>query len=459
MNTIRFYRLFIFFLLFHFSAAAQPKPGTKTPPNVIIIFADDLGYGDLSCYGHPTIRTPYLDQMAAEGMRFTQFYVAANVCTPSRGALLTGRLPIRIGLAGNPTTVFFPNSANGLPTSEITIARALKTKGYTTGLIGKWHLGHLPQYLPALHGFDYYFGIPYSNDMLPSPRNSYPPLPLYKDSKVIELNPDQRQLTKRYTEEALEFIKKNKKKPFFLYYANNFPHVPLFASGGFTDKSKRGLYGDVVSELDWSVGQLLKTLKEQNLDKNTLVIFTSDNGPWLIKKEEGGSAGLLFEGKGSAYEGGMRVPAIAWWPGTIQANQVNTALATTMDLFPTILKLAKADLPKDRVLDGTDIMPLLTGQKDAVRDVVFYYNLDKLFAIRRGPWKAHFITKPSYSKEEAIDHDLPLLYNLDIDPSEKYNVAGQHPEVITEIKKEREKHKANMVVAPSLLEARTPENK
>ncbi|MEX2335683.1 MAG: sulfatase [Fulvivirga sp.] len=277
-------------------------------PNFIIIFADDLGYGDLGCYGHPTIKTPNLDQMAQEGMRFTQFYVGANVCTPSRAALLTGRLPVRYGLTGG-SGVFFPNSAGGLPQSEVTIAKALKEKAYKTGIIGKWHLGHLPEYLPSSHGFDYYFGISYSNDMIHARNENFPPLPLYRNNEVIEEGIDQTTLTKRYTEEAVDFIKENKNQPFFLYYPNNFPHVPLFASENFKGKSKRGLYGDVVEELDWSVGEILKTLKELNLDKNTLVVFTSDNGPWLTKKERGGSAGLLFEGKGSAYEGGMRVPA------------------------------------------------------------------------------------------------------------------------------------------------------
>jgi len=284
-------------------------------PNIIIILADDLGYGDLSCYGHPTIRTPYLDQMAKEGMRFTQFYVAANVCSSSRAALLTGRLPLRNGMAGEQKVVLFPNSSGGLPASEITIAEALKSAGYSTGIIGKWHLGHLPQYLPAKQGFDYFYGIPYSNDMNSIRNKSNPPLPLYKDSKVIGENPDQSLSTKNYTEEAINFIKRNKTKPFFLYYANHFPHEPLSVSNDFKGKSKRGLYGDVVAELDWSVGQVLKTLREQKLDKNTLVIFTSDNGPTLQHREAGGSAGLLYEGKKTTYEGGMRVPAIAWWPG------------------------------------------------------------------------------------------------------------------------------------------------
>ncbi|MGV3502098.1 MAG: sulfatase [Adhaeribacter sp.] len=424
-------------------------------PNVIVILADDMGYGDLSCYGHPTIRTPHLDQMAAEGMRFTQFYVAANVCTPSRAALLTGRLPVRSGMAGSDASgnVLYPHSAGGLPQSEITLARALKAKGYQTGIIGKWHLGHLPAFLPPSHGFDFYFGIPYSNDMLPGPNNKVQPLPLYQDKKVLEENPDQSQLTRRYTEQALAFIRKNKDKPFFLYYPNNFPHVPLHASAAYKGKSKRGLYGDVVEELDGSVGQILKTLRELQLDKNTLVIFTSDNGPWLLKKEEGGSAGLLFEGKGAAYEGGMRVPAIAWWPGTIPARQVNPALATTLDLFPTILKLAGAALPSDRVLDGTDLYPLLTGQKKEVREFVYYYNRDKLYAIRKGPWKAHFITKPSYKKVEPEVHATPLLFNLDQDPGEKFNLNKKHPQVVAAIRQEYERHQASITPVTSHLDA------
>ena len=430
----------------------QTSAQNKRLPNIIIIFADDLGYGDLSCYGHPTIRTPHIDSMAAAGMRFTQFYVGANVCTPSRAALLTGRLPVRYGVAGTDARgVFFPNSANGLPQTEITIAKALKSKNYQTGIIGKWHLGHLPQFLPPSHGFDYYFGIPYSNDMIP---RGWPPLPIYRNKEVIETNPDQSQLTKRYTEEAIGFIKKNKDKPFFLYYPNNFPHVPLHASKDFKGKSKRGLYGDVVSELDWSVGKILNTLKELKLDKNTLVIFTSDNGPWLLMKQDGGSAGSLFEGKGSAYEGGMRVPAIAWWPGTIKPNQINEALAATMDLFPTILKLVSIELPKDREYDGQDIMPLLKNEKKQVRDIVYYYHRFELYAIRKGPWKAHFITKPSYRKDvPATVHETPILVNIEIDPSEKYDVGKDHPDIVKDLREEYEKRNASVKSAPNLLDS------
>lgn len=435
---------------------AQSLGSSKNQPNIIIVLADDLGYGDLGSFGHPTIRTPNLDKMAHEGMRFTQFYVGANVCTPSRAALLTGRLPIRSGMAGSDASgnVLYPHSLGGLPQDEITIAEALKTRNYQTAIIGKWHLGHLPQHLPTTQGFDYFFGIPYSNDMIPPAYKDAPPLPLYKSGKIIEGGPDQNQLTRRYTEEAVSFIRKNKNRPFFLYYPNNFPHVPLHASDSFKGKSKRGLYGDVVAELDWSVGELLKTLKELKIEKNTLVIFTSDNGPWLTQKENGGSAGLLFEGKGSAYEGGMRVPAIAWWPGKIKADQVSTALATTMDLFPTVAHLAGAAMPSDRTMDGTDLYPLLTGQKSEVRELVYFYTRNNLYAIRKGPWKAHFITRPSYNnKVQPETHAIPLLYNIENDPSEKYNVNEKYPQIVKDMQIEYEKHKAGVIPVPSQLDA------
>jgi arylsulfatase A len=448
---LKLYHLILIFLFAGNQAIAQQNGRQTGLPNVIVIFADDLGYGDLGCYGHPTIKTPHLDQMAREGMLLTQFYVGANVCTPSRAALLTGRLPVRYGLTGG-RGVFFPNSAGGLPENEITIARALKSKGYKSGIIGKWHLGHMSQYLPTSHGFDYYFGLPYSNDMIPRPGSDFPPLPLYRNDEIIERGVDQRQLTKRYTEEAIEFIRENRDGPFFLYYPNNFPHVPLYASEEFRGKSERGLYGDVVEELDWSVGQVLKTLKELKLEKNTLVIFTSDNGPWLQKKENGGSGGLLYEGKGSAYEGGMRVPAIAWWPGVIEAGQASTALATTMDLYPTILNLADVELPQDRKLDGMDILPVLKGEKE-VREVVYYYHRSELYAVRKGPWKAHFITRRSYSKEPPIIHEEPLLFHVEHDPSEQFNVSKKHPQIISELTEEFEKHKAGVTIVPTQLKA------
>ncbi|GGF45573.1 hypothetical protein GCM10011339_37580 [Echinicola rosea] len=390
--------------------------------------------------------------MAKEGMRFTQFYVGADVCTPSRAALLTGRLPIRYGMAGERRGVLFPDSSLGLPHTEVTMATALRKVGYKTGIIGKWHLGHLPEYLPLTHGFDFYYGIPYSNDMLPRGNNKMPPLPLYRNEEVIDEHIDQSQLTKNYTKEAINFIEENKDRPFFLYYPNNFPHVPLYASEDFVGKSERGIYGDVVAELDWSVGKLLETLRELGLDKNTLVIFTSDNGPWLTQKEKGGSAGLLFEGKASTYEGGMRVPAIAWWPGTIQANMVSTSLVASMDLYPTFMALAGADVPYDKVLDGEDILPILSGEKKEIRDVVYYYHLNKLHAVRKGPWKAHFTTKPSYSSEPAKKHEVPLLYHLEHDPSEKYNLNEKYPEKVSELVRIYEEHLASVDSPPSIME-------
>ena len=431
-------------------------------PNIIVIFADDLGYGDLGSYGHPTIQTPYLDQMAHEGMRFTQFYVGASVCTPSRAALLTGRLAIRTGVYGK-GDVFRQNSASGLPLDEVTIAEMLKQEGYHTGIIGKWHLGHTPAFLPTRQGFDYWFGIPYSNDMgrvfSTRPNASYKgrsdaiPLPLYRNEKVIEEEPDQRYLTKRYTEEAIGFIKESngKREPFFLYYANNFPHTPLYASPEFEGKSKRGLYGDVMAELDWSVGQVLQTLKDLGIDDNTLVIFSSDNGPWLTQLDHGGSAGILYEGKNSTYEGGMRVPGIAWWPGKIPANTVSEELASTLDLLPTFASLTGADLPKGKELDGVDITDLFFNKRVGVREIMYYYINENLYAVRKGPWKAHFTTHPSYSREEPITHEVPLLYNLEVDPSEKYNVAQEHPEILKELTAIYEEHR-QIEPAPSEIE-------
>jgi len=427
-------------------------------PNMVIIFADDLGYGDLGCYGHPTIRTPNLDRMAAEGMRFTDFYVAATVCTPSRAALITGRLPIRSGMSGDlKHRVQTRNSAGGLPPEEITIARALKSKGYATHAIGKWHLGHYPQNLPTSHGFDGFFGLRWSNDMEPAggsakgPSGSLDPkaewwnCTLMRNDQPLEQPTDLSTLTRRYTEEAVRFIQQNRKQPFFLYFAHTYPHVPLFASEQFAKTSPRGLYGDVVEELDWSVGQVLDTLRRQGLDKNTLVFFTSDNGPWLIKDLAGGCAGLLQGGKGSTWEGGMREPGIAWWPGKIKAGAVNRELACSMDLFTTALSLAKVPIPSDRIIDGVDMTPMLLGKGPSQRNMIIYYNGDEVYAIRKGPYKAHFTTFAGYGKESPEKHDSPLLFHLPNDPGERFNIAAEHPEVIADIRQELEKHRAALV--------------
>jgi arylsulfatase A len=420
------------------------------PPNIVIILADDLGYGDLGCYGSPNIRTPNLDRMAAEGLRFTDFYSAAEVCTPSRTALLTGRYPIRSGMCNDQNRVIRNNSTGGLPKDEITMAEALKSRGYATACIGKWHLGNWavnPAHHPSRHGFDFYFGLPHSNDMNPT---NVPPrataridqdpkwwnAPLYRNEELVERPADQTQLTRRYTEEAVKFIRENKSKPFFLYIPHSFPHVPLFASERFRGKSPRGLYGDVVEELDWSVGEVLKTLREQGLATNTLVVFTSDNGPWLTMNDAGGSAGPLRDGKGSTWEGGMRVPGIAWWPGRIQPK-VERELASMMDLFTTSLKLAGAEVPKDREIDGMDIAPLLFGGGKVERKEPFYfYRGAQLYAARLGPWKANFITRTGYGPEKPQT-------NLQV-AGERFNVASNHTDVIATIEQAVEKHRATI---------------
>jgi arylsulfatase A-like enzyme len=440
-------------------------------PNVVIIYADDLGYGDLGCYGHPTIRTPHLDRMAAEGMRFTSFYSAAEVCTPSRAALLTGRLPLHSGMCHDTRRVLFSNSAGGLPDSEVTLAEALKTQGYATACVGKWHLGHLPQYLPTRHGFDSYFGIPYSNDMdrVADPRRGraiffdakveYWNPPLLRGEKIVERPANQPTLTRRYTEEAVSFLRANRDRPFFLYLAHTMPHVPLFASEAFRGKSPRGLYGDVVEELDWSVGQVLKTLRSLDLHERTLVVFSSDNGPWLLFEQHGGSAGLLREGKGSTWEGGMRVPGIFWWPGRIQAGTVTQEMACTMDVFTTVLKLAGAKVPDDRVIDGLDLAPLLSGAGAGPRQTMFYYRGTQLYAVRKGPFKAHLITRSGYGPDKATPHDPPLLFHLGRDPSERFDVARDHPDVIADIQKEIAAHRAAMKPGENQLDKLLPARK
>lgn len=437
--------------------ASSPKP------NFIIIFTDDQGYGDLGVFGHPTIKTPYLDQMAADGQKWTNFYVAANVCTPSRAGLLTGRLPIRNGMCSDKIRVLFPDSDGGLPSTEITIAKALKGVGYSTAAIGKWHLGHLPQYLPTSHGFDSYYGIPYSNDMdnvsgirgqepLKNPKIEYFQVPLMRNTEVIERPADQNTITKRYTQEAVKFIAEKKDEPFFLYLAHSLPHVPLFASQEFRGTSERGLYGDVIEEIDWGVGQILKTLKEEGLDENTYVIFTSDNGPWVVFDGHGGSAGPLFGAKGTSYEGGVRVPTIFWNPGAIEPAVI-AQTGSTLDLLPTISKLAGVNLPNDRTYDGYDLSPVLNGENESPRNEMFFYHGTRIFAARKGDYKMYFYKNNPVGYPEKIEKlEAYQLFNLQHDPSEKYNLAEQHPEILAEIESMVLDHKAGVEPAETQLE-------
>ena len=440
-----------FLLVFIFCTALN----AAAPPNVVVIFADDLGYGDLGAYGHPTIATPNLDRMAREGQKWTSFYVAASVCTPSRAALLTGRLPVRSGMAHDRSRVLFPDSYGGLPPGEITIAEILKERGYATAAVGKWHLGHLPQFLPTRQGFDSYYGITYSNDMdrvadsprgraaFEDPKVRYWNVPLMRDEEIIERPAEQTTITKRYTQEAVRFIKQNRDRPFFLYLAHNMPHLPLFRSDEFAGVSRRGLYGDVIEEIDESVGQVLDTLRSEGLAENTLVVFTSDNGPWLRFDYLGGSAGPLRDGKGSTWEGGMREPAVFWWPGRIQPGTIHE-MGSTLDLLPTIAGLAGAEVPTDRVIDGLDISPALFGAGPSPRDTMFFYRGTRVFAARVGNYKAHFITKAAYGSTAETHHDPPLLYHLGHDPGEQWDLARRHRDVIQRIRQVVDEHQAGV---------------
>jgi arylsulfatase A-like enzyme/dienelactone hydrolase len=361
---------------------------------VVLIFCDDLGYADIGPYGSET-PTPNLNRLGRQGVRFTDFYVAQPVCSASRAALMTGRYPNRVGILG----ALNPKATNGISSSELTMGQMFKSRGYATAVFGKWHLGHLPQFLPTHHGFDEYYGLPYSNDMWPKhPSTTFPPLPLIEGEKVIELDPDQSKLTGEYTRRAVAFIQKNRERPFFLYLAHSMPHVPIFASREFQGRTGRGLYADVIAELDWSVGEVLGVLERYGLDRNTLVIFTSDNGPWLSYGNHSGLAGQLREGKATVFEGGVRVPFLARWPGKIPAGSICREPAMTIDLMPTFARLAGTEMPRDRIIDGKDIWPLLTAQPNAKspHEAFFFYWNRHLEAVRSDRWKLH------------VAHDYPV---------------------------------------------------
>ncbi|MHB8897941.1 MAG: sulfatase family protein [Thermoguttaceae bacterium] len=428
--------------------------GTRVPaadqlPNFVIIYIDDMGYGDIGPFGAKGYQTPNLDRMAQEGRRFTDFYVTQAVCSASRAGLMTGCYNVRVGILG----ALNHRANHGISSGEMTIADVVKPKGYATACFGKWHLGHHPKFLPTNHGFDRYVGLPYSNDMWPghpTGGKSYPNLPLLDGTKVIDADVndrDQEQLTTLYTEKAVEFIRQNREKPFFLYVPQSMVHVPLYVSDKFRGKSQRGLFGDVVMEVDWSVGQILDTLRQLQLEKKTMVVFTADNGPWLSYGDHAGSAGGLREGKGTMFEGGCREPTVMWWPGTIPAGSVCSVPAMTIDLLPTIAGLAGAPLPKNKI-DGKDIWPLIAGQAGATspQEAYFFYYGPQLQAMRMGPWKLHFPHNyQTLSGRKGGTGGMPVpydpatiglsLFNLETDPAENRDVKDEHPDVVAEMQK------------------------
>ncbi len=423
---------------------------TETP-NVVIIFADDMGYADAHCFGGKEGLTPHLDQMAKEGRKLTSFYVAQAVCSASRTALLTGCYPNRVGILG----ALGPQSKNGIHDDEMTIAEVLKPRGYATAIFGKWHLGHWPQFLPTRHGFDHYFGLPYSNDMWPKhPTAKFPDLPLIERDRTVEFNPDQTFLTTWYTQRAVQFIEASRDRPFFLYLPHAMPHVPLFVSERQRGRSGHGAYAEVIAEIDWSVGQVLESLKRCGIDDRTLVIFTSDNGPWLSYGNHGGSAKPLREGKGTAWDGGVRVPFIARWPGKIPAGTETAALAATIDMLPTVAKLAGADLPSQRI-DGVDIGSVLMSPTPVTspRENYYFYWGQELHAVRSGPWKLHlphpYITVPEPGRDGQPGKVVGVkteqaLYNLDDDIGEEKDVAAQNPDIVQRLTQLAETARADL---------------
>jgi arylsulfatase A-like enzyme len=432
-------------------AGATPGEAAHRRPNFVVLLADDLGYGDLSSFGHPTLLTPNLDRMAREGLKLTSFYSGAPLCTPSRAALMTGRYPMRSGLF----RVLFPEDTGGMPASEVTLAEALAGGGYRTMAIGKWHLGHRSPFLPTENGFGSYYGLLYSNDMKP-PRTEVP-LRLYRDAEPVDGEVDQGRLTEDYTREAIAFLRAAGDDPFFLYLAYAMPHKPLHVSERFAGKSRRGLYGDAVEAVDWSVGEILRAIDQAGLGEDTLVLFTSDNGPALSQELAGGSAGLLRAGKGATYEGGMRVPCVVRWSKQVPPGQVRAEWASVLDLLPTFLELAGVSRPAGVRLDGRNVVPLLRGEPFESSDRFYYFRGPFLEAVREGSWKLRATAPPggggnrspefaaflARSREEHRtflaadvfgDSVAAELYDLARDPSEQFDLAAEHPEVVARLR-------------------------
>lgn len=465
MKLIQFLCLAVICIATACSPGSEKKSTTEKPPNFIVVFIDDMGYGDIASQGATGWTTPNLDKMAAEGMRFTNFYAAQPVCSASRAGLLTGCYPNRIGISG----ALFPHDVTGLNKSETTIAEMLKTKGYSTGIFGKWHLGHHKEFLPLQHGFDEYFGLPYSNDMWPigvdgkrrtgERWDNYPDLPLKDGNETIELVTTleaQDQLTTRYTEKAVDFINRNADKPFFVYLPHSMGHVPLGVSDKFRGKSEQGMYGDVMMEIDWSVGQIEKALEANGIAENTVLIFTTDNGPWLNYGNHGGSSGGLREGKTTSWEGGQRVPFLVKWPKNIEAGTVCNKLGCAVDLLPSFAEIAGAELPKLKI-DGTSIVDLWKGKKDANprETILFYYGKNNLNGVRKGNWKLVLPhTWRSYDAKPGMDGhggprpkktvETPELYDMTRDPGEQFNVIEYFPEKAEELMKVVEAARAEL---------------
>lgn len=424
-------------------------------PNIILIFADDLAYGDLGVYGATGWTTPHLDQLAADGAKFDQFYVPHAVCSASRAALLTGSYANRIGIHG----ALDHTATHGLNPKETTIAEMLQGNGYATGMVGKWHLGHLEEFLPTKQGFDRFFGLPYSNDMWPNhpeSKNYYPPLPLIEGEKTLAYLEDQSELTTWYTQKSLEFMEQNKDRPFFLYLAHSMPHVPLFVSDKFRGKSEQGLYGDVMMEIDWSVGQIRKKLNDLGLSENTLIIFTSDNGPWLSYGGHSGLQGGLREGKGTSWDGGIRVPAIFTWPGKIPSGIISNQPAMTIDILPTLAEITSSPLP-ELPIDGRSIWPLIQGKAIPEYPYYAYYNQNDLQAVIYGKWKLVFPhvyrTIPAGSelrndglpvKYSYIRMEKEMLFDLSTDPGESKDILSEFPDVVNQLREFAEQAREDM---------------